>query len=157
MSIGRRISALPLVASAQITDFIAAVQGGITSRESLQQIFNLFQSLINPIPWNDVSTPTQMMLPNNAYIADSASTVVFNLPAVISQGQIVQVAGNGSGGWSISQNAGQQINLGASSTTPGVTGGLNSTNQYDGIILLCTVANTIFVTPVAPQGNITVV
>lgn len=41
---GIKISALPATASAQLSDILPVVQGGITSKESLQQIATLFNS-----------------------------------------------------------------------------------------------------------------
>src|ERR1700735_4622365 len=41
---GVKISALPAVASALLTDFFASVQGGITSKETLQQVLTLFNA-----------------------------------------------------------------------------------------------------------------
>lgn len=41
---GIKISALPAVPSALLTDFYPVVQGGVTSRETVQQLFTLFNS-----------------------------------------------------------------------------------------------------------------
>lgn len=43
---GVKISALPAVISAALTDFFPVVQGGITSRETLQQVLTLFNANI---------------------------------------------------------------------------------------------------------------
>lgn len=43
-SAGMKISALPIVPNALLTDIIPADQAGVTSQESLQQVFNLFQA-----------------------------------------------------------------------------------------------------------------
>jgi hypothetical protein len=97
------------------------------------------------VTWNDITGTSASMAPNNGYISDNGSTVVqLTLPAIIAQGQIISVAGYGSGGWKILQNSGQTIYYGNVQTTTS-SGTLSSTNQYDQIDLLCIVANTTFV------------
>jgi hypothetical protein len=44
---GVKISALPPVSAALLTDFFPVVQGGVTQRETLQQVFTLFQTNLN--------------------------------------------------------------------------------------------------------------
>lgn len=95
--------------------------------------------------WVDVTGTTQAMAASTGYIADNASLVTLTLPSTVAQGTVIRVAGNGAGGWKIAQNASQVINAGNVPTTTGVTGSLSSSNRYDAIELLCTVANTTFV------------
>ena len=52
--------------------------------------------------------------PNTGYLADSSSLVTLTLPATPALGDITRVTGVGNGGWTIAQNAGQAIHLGAS-------------------------------------------
>jgi hypothetical protein len=94
------------------------------------------------------------MAVNNGYIADNAGLVTLTLPAVAALGSIIRVAGKGTGGWSIAQNAGQVIHFGAFDTTPGALGSLSSNQQYDCVELVCTTANTDF-TVVSVMGNLT--
>lgn len=108
------------------------------------------------VAWTDVTGTSQTMAANTGYIADNASLVTLTLPTTAAQGTIIEVAGNGAGGWTIAQNANQNIKIGSSTTTTGVGGSLSSTNRYDGITLLCTVANTTWVTR-SVVGNLTVV
>lgn len=107
--------------------------------------------------WNSVSGTTQAMLINQGYVPQNVSVTTLTLPAVAPFGSEVAVCGNGSGGWIIAQNAGQTIHFGVDNTTTGIGGSLASTNQYDAIRLLCTIANTDWVVELGPQGNITVV
>ena len=106
--------------------------------------------------WNEITGTTQTMAVESGYIANNAALVTLTLPSTASIGDSVAVAGKGAGGWKIAQNAGQVIRAGSSSTTVGVTGYLQSTNQYDSIELLCITANTDWVVLTGPQGNITV-
>lgn len=106
----------------------------------------------------NVTTPTQAMSANNGYLAnDPASLVTFTLPAVAAFGSYIYVVGNSSMGWIIDQNAGQNIQVGSVSSTVGVGGSVASTNQFDSIQLVCTVANTTFTTLGGVQGNLTIV
>lgn len=107
--------------------------------------------------WNVVTGTAQAISVFNGYIANNAGLVTLTLPATANAGQWFRVTGLGAGGWKIAQNAGQTIHLGSLATTVGAGGSLASTNQYDGIEVLCVVANTTWVVPGGPQGNITVV
>lgn len=106
--------------------------------------------------WTDVTSTSQSMSANSGYIADNASLVTLTLPSTAVQGSIISVCGNGAGGWSIAQNASQNIKFGNQTTTTGTGGSLASTNRYDGVSLLCTVANTTWVI-LNSMGNITYV
>jgi len=106
--------------------------------------------------WTEVTGTSQNMAVNNGYIANNASQVDCTLPATASIGDTVIIQGKGSGGWKISQNAGQTIHFGASDTTTGTGGSLESTNQYDSVELLCITADTDWAVLTAPQGTLTV-
>ena len=105
------------------------------------------------VDWTEVTVvgPTQTAI-SNGYVSNSASRVQLTLPLTSVFGSIVEVAGKGSGGWQINQNAGQTIILQASSTTAGVTGTLQSTGQTDSVKLLCTTADTVW-TIISGNGN----
>ncbi len=108
------------------------------------------------VTWTNVSGTTQTMVADNGYIANNVALVTMTLPATAAIGTILAVAGNGAGGWRIAQNASQNIKFGNQTTTTGVGGSVSSTNLYDCIEILCTVANTTWVVRAA-QGNITYV
>lgn len=93
-------------------------------------------------------TPFQYVIPNNVGL------VTLTIPATCAVGDEFQVAGLGSGGWLVRANTNQTINLGNTPTT--VAGSLASTNRYDSIRIVCTVANTTLVVVGGPQGAITV-
>lgn len=109
------------------------------------------------LTWTDVTGTTQAMAVNNGYTANNAGLVTLTLPASAAYGSTMAVCGKGAGGWKIAQNSGQTIHFGSSAgTTSGVGGSLASTNQYDVVFILCTVANTDF-TVIDSIGNLTVV
>lgn len=105
--------------------------------------------------WNVVTGDTGITT-DNGYITNSGSLITLTLPATAAVGTAFAVAGLGSGGWVIAQNAGQSIQIGVSGSTPGATGSVASTSQYDSVQLLCVVANTLWVSMSAPQGTLTV-
>jgi hypothetical protein len=108
------------------------------------------------ITWTNVTGASIVMAPENGYVANNSGLVTLTLPTTAGFGTLIYISGIGSGGWQIAQIAGQQINIGSSATTVGVSGYLASTNQFDSIALLCTVANTNWTAITGPQGNITV-
>lgn len=103
--------------------------------------------------WTEVTGTSQTMVSNSGYISSNGSLVVLTLPAASSVGDEMAVVGKGAGGWKIAASGGQNLRLGSSNATSY----LASSNQYDSIYLVCTVANTTWTTLGAPQGNITIV
>ena len=107
-----------------------------------------------PESWVEVTADGSITM-NTFEIANKAGTqCVRTLPATAILGEKYRIAGKGATGWRIAQQAGQTIHFGNVNTTTGVGGYLESTNQYDAIEILCTVANTDF-TVLSVQGNIT--
>jgi hypothetical protein len=104
------------------------------------------------IGWTNVTGTTQAMTADNGYVADSGSLCTMTLPTTAAFGTIIYVQGLGAGGWSVAQNAGQQIIMGTAVTTSGAGGSLSSTNQYDAVALLCVTANTTW-TVMSSIGN----
>lgn len=107
------------------------------------------------IAWTEVTGTSQTAAVDNGYILNNAALVTLTLPDTAALGSVVRVCGKGAGGWRVAQNAGETIHFGSSDTTTGVGGRLDSTNQYDTVELLCTVANTDW-TILSSIGNITV-
>lgn len=105
-----------------------------------------------------VITANQTAAVQNGYIANKASTLVLLLPATAAIGNIIRVTGiNTATGWQITQNAGQQIFFGATSTTSGTGGSLASTAIRDSVELVCVVAGASTVwNVISSVGNITV-
>lgn len=107
-----------------------------------------------PIPQTVVSGTTQAAAVNNGYITNNAGLCTVTLPATATVGQIVQVSGQGAGGWKIAQNASQLIIFNSNVTTTGTGGSLSSSLTNDNILIMCTVTNTTWLV-IASQGNIT--
>lgn len=105
--------------------------------------------------WVDVTGTSQAMSVNTGYRANNASLVTLTLPATAAQFTVIRVAGSGAGGWRIAQNAGQNIQVGNQVSTTGVTGSVSSTNRYDTLELICTVADTTW-QALSGWGNLTV-
>jgi len=106
--------------------------------------------------WNSVAGTTQAITEGNGYVNTNAALTTFTLPATGAFGTIFAIVGQGAGGWTIAQNAGQSLILGSLQSTAGVTGSVSSTNANDGIEFLCTVADTTW-TMRSSVGNLTVV
>mgnify|MGYP001455752046 CR=1 FL=1 len=106
--------------------------------------------------WNLISVNT-VGLTNNGYIAVSpGGALTVSLPATSAVGDIFELVLDGSTSWQLTQAAGQQVRLGALTTTLGAGGSLTSTSQGDHIRLVCRTANTLW-TAVGYTGVITVV
>jgi hypothetical protein len=96
------------------------------------------------------------MASSNGYYTQNASLTTLTLPVIAPASTMMQIAGVGAGGWLLAQNAGQSINLGNQVTTVGTGGSIASTNRYDGIQILCVVANTQWIGLTA-AGNLTII
>ena len=103
--------------------------------------------------WNNVTSVNNpiTLQAENTYIASGAVSVQFTLPPAAHLGDTFEIIGNGNL-WVLGQNAGQTINLGNITTTPGVLGNVTATRVSDCIVVKCIVANTLF-TIRDPQGN----
>lgn len=106
--------------------------------------------------WSEVTGTSQAGAVNTGYILNNAGLVTLTLPTTAALGSVIKVAGKGAGGWKIAQNASEVIHFGDTNTTTGTGGSIESTNRYDSVELLCTVADTEW-TVISSVGNITVV
>jgi hypothetical protein len=142
--------------------YIAGINGVTTSNSMMVTIDSTTDQLgvatipSGILPWNNVTGTSSAMAVNNGYIANNAGLVTLTLPATAAVGSVIEVAGNGAGGWTIAQNSGQTVHFGNVNTTTGAGGSLSSINRYDCLQMVCTVANTDFVIK-ASMGNITYV
>lgn len=107
------------------------------------------------IGWTEITSTTASASANFGHIANNSSLVTITLPTACSLGSIIRVAGKGSGGWKIAQNASQTIHFGVLDTTTGTTGYLQYQHKYDAVELLCIIANTDFLV-ISSIGNIIV-
>jgi hypothetical protein len=92
--------------------------------------------------WSTITGATQNLVANSGYVANNAGGVAFLLPGAAALGTTFKITTINAGGFTVTQNAGQIIHLGAAATTAGVTGFLQSTANYDSIELVCTITNT---------------
>lgn len=103
------------------------------------------------VTWTEATGATQAISDNNGYIANRGGGVAFSLPATSSVGDRFSIVGK-SGVWSITQAAGQQINVGATASTLGVTGTCTAAAATDSASFVCITANTIWQVVGAPQS-----
>jgi len=94
------------------------------------------------VKWYRVAGTTQAADINTGYIPTNVALTTVTLPATAAVGSIIEICGEGAGGWTIAQNAGQQIQFGSAATTLGVAGSIDSKNQYDCVKIVCRVADT---------------
>jgi hypothetical protein len=92
--------------------------------------------------WNNITGVSATMVSNQGYVANNGALVTLTLPATSSFGDLLDIVGEGAGGWIVAQNAGQNIKIGTSTSTTGVGGSVASTHSTDAMQLVCTVANT---------------
>jgi|SRR5882672_1777593 len=104
--------------------------------------------------WSTVSGTSQTMVVAAGYFANNASLVTFTLPTTAAVGETMKIEGQGAGGWLVNYSTGQSIVLGNQTSTV-TTGSWASTNQYDGCVLICMTANTIFKLLPTVAGSLT--
>ncbi len=61
------------------------------------------------VGWSAVSGTSQQALSDHGYLLTSSSIATVTLPASPNVGDIIRIAGAGSGGWEVAQNSGQSI------------------------------------------------
>lgn len=103
-----------------------------------------------------VITSSQMAITQQGYFTNDVARIDLLLPNVSVVGDLFIVSDLGGNKWRITQDSGQQIIFGSSSTTIGATGYIESIFQGDSVTLVCCVANTTWMA-LAPIGNITIV
>jgi len=90
--------------------------------------------------WTEVTALSITTVVNNGYIANRTPTPVqFLLPAAMSIGERVLIAGLGAGKWVLNANAGQTIYFGSQSTSVG--GSISADIQYGNIEVKCIADN----------------
>lgn len=110
------------------------------------------------LTWVNVTGTSQQIARGHGYAANNAGlvTLALPLPGGVQFGDTIAVMGVGAGGWKVTQGAGQQIIIGASSTTIGATGFIQATTTTDAIELVCGPDNLTWRCVMAPEGNPTV-
>ena len=106
--------------------------------------------------WNEVLSPTMTLENDNGYLTNCGSSLVtYTLPATSEFGSVIEILGTSGDGWKIIYGASQLIRLGNVATTV-TTGFISSTDRYDTIRLVCTIANTVWQIT-SSIGNLTLV
>lgn len=162
-----------LVASATpgIVDFLEGNTGGPVAPDASNIIFILGQGNLSVVgdpgthtltikdtgitAWNKIFA-SQTLVVNNGYFCNGGGSLSLALPATSAIGDTINVVLVGSTSWTITQSAGQQIFMGNSQTTAGVTGALVSSQQGDSVQLVCLTANLAWVV-INSMGNPSVV
>lgn len=100
------------------------------------------------------NTSSVTMAANTTYGCNNgASLITYTLPASAAAGDVFEIVGNSSGGWTLVYGSGQSIRFGNIVTTT-TTGSLSSSNRGDCVKIICIVANTTF-SAYSSVGNIT--
>lgn len=93
-----------------------------------------------PMAVSNIAGTTQTAAVNTIYVVGNASQTTITLPGTAALGSIVEVIGKGAGGWILTANTGQTINIGelASSTAGTVT----SAAKNNTLKVMCVTADT---------------
>lgn len=110
------------------------------------------------LSWQAVTSASNpvTLVKNTGYIAKGAGVVNFVLPAAAAIGDTFAIMGIGNL-WTIAQNANQDITIGISTTTTGITGSVTATSISDCLQIVCSTANLNFNKFGELQGNPTIV
>lgn len=94
------------------------------------------------------------LAPNIDYYANRNTLVTFPLPVVAAPGDKFYLRGIGTGLWRLTQNAGQVIH-GATDTTIGTGGYIQSQHRYDTLAVVCVANNSFLI--FGGKGSLTIV
>lgn len=132
-----RIDTVPLAGNDQLTFEIQRWM--ILLVDTLNTILETIEPLLlNPIT---VTATSQAVEVNTKYIPTNVALTSFQLPNTCKVGDVVEVVGQGAGGWSLLVGTGQTIKLAASSAAVSIA----SAGRYDAISVTCVVENTTWV------------
>ncbi len=132
-----RIDGVPLAGNDDLT---YEIQRWMTTLvDTLNTILETIEPLIiNPIT---VTATSQDVDVNTKYIPTNVALTSFQLPDTCSVGDVVEIVGQGAGGWSLLTGIGQTIKLAASSAATSIA----SAERYDAISVTCVVEDTTWV------------
>lgn len=115
----------------------------------------LLSDIYVSIAWSEEAAGLTMVA-DHGYMYTGGGASNFALPATAAQFTVIRLLLKTAGIATITQAAGQQIQIGNSSTTLGAGGSLASTSSGDALYLLCTTADTSW-TALSSVGSFTVV
>jgi hypothetical protein len=110
--------------------------------------------------WIDVQPGTlitNLSVDTGYSINSGGSLRVLPLPTSAAVGNWIQIDGNSTGLWQVTQNSGQTIHIINTSTTTGTGGSITSTVQWASIKLRCVIANTDWVVESGAFASLTIV
>jgi len=121
--------------------------------DSLNEVLEKIEN-VSFIGINVPATPVDPyeIAPNNSYLITDSGLTTLILPAAAPIGNVVNIIGFGSGGWSLEPAAGQTIKVSASSVGTSIA----STNRYDCISIICVEENTTWVTTSSQTAGFTI-
>lgn len=93
--------------------------------------------------WIPISSDTNLIA-GQKYIITGGGALVLTLPTIAPLYTEIQIQGRGSTSWKLAQNSGQSVTIGINTTTTGATGYVLSQQPNDGLIIICTTANTVW-------------
>jgi hypothetical protein len=142
-----RINAAPLQGEKFSFDFNTWISVLVdTLNEILTQLEGVTLSREN---LTDTSVTAQV---NSQYIIGNAALSTVTLPDTAAVGDVVEVVGEGAGGWVVQPGSGQTIEVVSSSASVSVA----STNRYDCISMVCVVEDTTWVTRNSQTAGFTI-
>jgi hypothetical protein len=106
--------------------------------------------------WSVISANQSVTGADAGYLTNAGSQVVVTLPLTSAVGDSVQLVAHSAAGWRLAQLMGQTVYVGNTSTTPGSSGYIESTDVGDSVELVCVVANTTW-REVDMQGSLTII
>lgn len=135
--------------------FTIAGTGGITTSGAAATI-TIDGTSVGNLAWSVITDATDTIEVNNGYFANRAGGVAFTLPVTAAVGDTFALSAMVGDGWSITQNASQNIRVGNQISTTGAGGSIASTAVGDTVTCVCSVANTTFQV-ISSMGNLTIV
>lgn len=112
---------------------------------------------ISSLIWNNITATSASMVSNNGYKANNVALVTLALPVASVFGDVIEICGFASGGWAISQGAGQKIIIGSSSSTIGAGGSVSSSHYTASGKLVCMEDNLTWQCVGSFQGPLTII
>jgi hypothetical protein len=93
----------------------------IDGRQHLIPVEQLIVPSSSNLNWQSLNASHQMQV-NHAYVLNSPTLLLLNLPITAQIGDRILLVGQGVGNWRITQNPNQQLRAGSVTTTIGITG-----------------------------------
>lgn len=146
------VSKVVTMASDQLGTAVLTAGPGININPTANTI--TITSTATNLAWSTIVGTTQNADVNNGYVTSNILLTSIQLPALCVVGDVVSIRGYGIGGWILESNTGQNIILGAASSSTG--GALASTNNTDTVDVRCIVINTVWTVESSVSSGLTI-